>query len=180
MESLRKIDPPCCEVEYVEARHEDKTMMPSLPFYEVIQILEGPAWEEVNTISYFPFQDFDDALFCDLESKEVLEEPLDVLSPSCYNKGNDFVNNIYEFIHVGKHKWDVIEYNGDLTYDIEWHFQKFPLQLSYEVTTNFEIWKQGYDVLTGDFQVPKGDLSLCSHDDFWSYLEDLMSIPLRI
>jgi hypothetical protein len=29
-------------------------------------------------VSCFPFQDFDDALFCDLERKEVLDEPLDV------------------------------------------------------------------------------------------------------
>jgi hypothetical protein len=35
-------------------------MMHALPFDEVIQILEAPAHEEVNTVSYFPFQDFDD------------------------------------------------------------------------------------------------------------------------
>jgi hypothetical protein len=55
-------------------------------------------------VSYFNFQDFDDAL----ESEEVLEEPLDVLSPSCYDKGNHIVDNINEFIHVRKRKWDVI------------------------------------------------------------------------
>jgi hypothetical protein len=142
-ESLDKIDPPYYEVEDVETSHEDETMMHALPFNEVIQILEAPAQEEVNTVSYFPFQDFDDALFYDLESEEVLEEPLDVLSPSCYDKGDDFVDNIDEFIHVGKRKWDVIGYDGDPIYDIEGHFQKFPLQLSYEVTTNFDIWKQG-------------------------------------
>jgi hypothetical protein len=64
-------------------------------------------------VSCFPFQDFDDALFCDLERKEVLEEPLDALIPSCYNEGNDMVNNIDEFIHVGRRKWDVIGYGGD-------------------------------------------------------------------
>jgi hypothetical protein len=41
----------------------------------------------------FPFWDFDDALFYDLESEEVLEEPLDVLNPSCYDKSNDMVDN---------------------------------------------------------------------------------------
>jgi hypothetical protein len=53
-------------------------------------------------VSCFPFQDFDNALFCDLESEEVLEELLDALIPSCYDKGNDMVDNIDEFIHVGK------------------------------------------------------------------------------
>jgi hypothetical protein len=45
--------------------------MHSLPFSEVIQILESPTHEELNMASYFPFQYFDDALFHDLESKEV-------------------------------------------------------------------------------------------------------------
>ena len=66
MESSGKIDPPCCKVEYVEASHEDETMMHDLPFDEVIQILEAPAQEEVSTVSYFPFQNFDDSLFYDL------------------------------------------------------------------------------------------------------------------
>jgi hypothetical protein len=34
----------------------------------------------------------------------VTEEPLDVLNPSCYDKGNDMVGNIDESIHVGRHK----------------------------------------------------------------------------
>jgi hypothetical protein len=74
MESLVKVDPPCCKVEYVEASHEDDTMMLALPFDEFIQILESSAQEEVNTVSCFPFQDFDDVLFYDLEKEEVLEE----------------------------------------------------------------------------------------------------------
>jgi hypothetical protein len=45
-----------------------------------------------------------DALFYDSESEEVLEEPLDALDPSCYNKSDDVINNIDEFIHVGRHK----------------------------------------------------------------------------
>jgi hypothetical protein len=123
-------------------------------------------------VSYFPFQIFDDALFYDLESEEVLEEPLDVLTPSCYDKDDDFVDNIDEFIHVGKRKWDVIGYDGDPIYDIEGHFQKFPLQLSYEVTNKFDIWQQGDDMITNLFQTPKDDLVLCSPNDFRSYLED--------
>jgi hypothetical protein len=82
------------------------------------------------------------------------------------------VNNIDKFIHVGKCKWDLIGYDGYLIYDIEGHFQMFPLQLSYEVTTNFNIWQQGYDIAIDVFQAPKGDLVLCSPDDFQSYLED--------
>jgi len=72
----------------------------------------------------------------------VLEGPLDVLSHSCYDKGNDMVNNIDEFIRVGKHKWDVIGYDGDPIYNIEGHFQMLPLQLSYEITNNSDIWQQ--------------------------------------
>jgi hypothetical protein len=45
-------------------------------------------------VSYFHFQDFEDALFFDLESEERLEDPLDVLIPSCYDKFNDMVDNI--------------------------------------------------------------------------------------
>jgi hypothetical protein len=84
--------------------HEDKELMLSFLFEEVIQIFDVPAQEEMNTVSCFPFQDFEDVLLCDLESEEVLEDPLDVLNPSCYDKGNNMVDNIDEFIHVGKHK----------------------------------------------------------------------------
>jgi hypothetical protein len=47
------------------------------------------------------------------------------LKPSCYDENDGFVGNINEFIHVGKHKWDVFGYDGDPIYDIEGHFQKF-------------------------------------------------------
>jgi hypothetical protein len=86
-------------------------------------------------VSYFPFQIFNDSLSYDVESEEVL----DVLTPSCYDEDDDFVDNIDEFIHVGKRKWDVIGYDGDPIYDIEGHFQKFPLPLSHEVTNKFDI-----------------------------------------
>jgi hypothetical protein len=147
-------------------------MMHALPFNEIIRILEDLAQEEVNTLNYFPFQESDDALFYDLESEEVLEEPLDVLIPSCYDKDYDYVDNIDEFIHLGKCKWDVIGYDGDPIYDIECHFQKLSLPLSYEVTNSLDIWKQGDDMVTNIFQTPKDDLVLCSPNDFWSYLED--------
>ena len=92
------------EAEDVGASHEDKALMLTLPFDEVIQIFDNHAQEEMNMVSCFSFQYFEDALFCDLESEEVLEEPLDVLNPSCYDKGNDMVDNINELIHVGKCK----------------------------------------------------------------------------
>jgi hypothetical protein len=144
----------------------------TLPFDEFIQVFVAPTQEEMNTISCFHFQDFENALFCDLESEEVLEDPLDVLIPLCYDKGNNMADNIDEFIHVGKRKWDVIGYDGDHVYDIEGHFQMLHLQLSYEVTTNSNIWQQGDDLATNVFQAPKDNLLLCYPDDFQSYLED--------
>jgi hypothetical protein len=140
-----------------------------LPFDEAIQAIDAPAQQKVNTVSYFPFQDFDDALFCDLESEEVIEEPFDALNPSCYDKGGNIVDNIDEFIHVGRRKWDVIGSNEDPIYDMEGHFQVLPLQLSYEVTNDSDIWQQGNDIVT---DISKGDLVLFSLDDFRSYLED--------
>jgi hypothetical protein len=122
---LDELHPPYYEVE--REIHEDEELMLTPPFDEVIQIFDTLAQEEVHTVICFPFQYFDDALFCDLESKEVLEDPLDALIPSCYDKGNDMVDNIDEFIHVGKHKWYVIGYDGDPIYDIEGHFQMFHL-----------------------------------------------------
>ena len=96
----------------------------------------------------------------------MLEDPSDVLSPSCYDKDDDFADNIDEFIHVGKRKWDVIGYDGDPIYDIEGHFPKLPLQLSYEVTSNFDIWQQDDDIITKIFQAPKHDLVQYYLNDF--------------
>jgi len=81
------------------------------------------------------------------------------------------VDNIDEFIHVGRRKWDVIGSDEDPIYDIEGHFQKLPLQLSYEVT-NFDDWQQVDDIITYTFQTHRDDLVLYSLDDFRSYLED--------
>jgi hypothetical protein len=138
-ESLDYLDPPYYEAEDVGASHEDEALMLAFPFDEVIQVFDTPTQEEMNTIIRLPFQDFEYALFCDLESEEVLEDPLDVLSPLFCDKGNEMVDNINKFIHVEERKWDMIGYDGDPIYDIEGHFQMFPLQLSYEVTTNFDI-----------------------------------------
>jgi hypothetical protein len=87
MEPLDKLDPLCLNTEDVEA---------DLPLDEVIRTLEAPAQEGLNNVSYF--KTFNDSLFYDVESKEVS----DVLTPSCYDEDNDFVDNFDEFIHVGK------------------------------------------------------------------------------
>jgi hypothetical protein len=120
---------------------EDKALVIAPPFDEVIQISEALAQEEVSIVSCFPLQDFDDALFYDLGSKQVLKEPLFALIPSCYDEENNLVTNIDVFIHVGRRKWDVIGYDMDPTYDIENHFQVLPLQLSH-VTPNLDIGQQ--------------------------------------
>jgi hypothetical protein len=78
------------------------------PFDEAIQASILPVYEEENVVSYTPFQVFDVSLFHDLESEEVIEEPLDALDPSCYNKYNDVIENIVDFIHVGRCRWDFI------------------------------------------------------------------------
>jgi hypothetical protein len=154
MEPLDKLDPLYLKTEDVE---ED------LSLDEVIQILEAPAQQGLSKVSYFPFQIFNDSLSYDVETKEVL----DVLTPSCYDEDDDFVGNIDEFIHGGKYKWDMIGYDGDPIYDIENHFQKLPLQLSHEVTNDFDIWQQEPDFV----QTPKDDLMLCFPNDFRSHLE---------
>jgi hypothetical protein len=53
---------------------------------------------------------------------------LDALNPSCYDKGSDMVDNIDDFIHVGRRKWDVIISNENPIYDMEGYLQMFPLQ----------------------------------------------------
>jgi hypothetical protein len=89
--------------------------------------VKAPAQEEINTVSHFPFQNFDDSLLYDLESEEELDEPLNVLNPSFYDIDSDMVDNIDEFILVGGRKWDVVDYDVDPIYDIENHFQVLPL-----------------------------------------------------
>jgi hypothetical protein len=59
-EPLDELDPPYYEVE--RASHKDEAPMLTPPFDKVIQVFKAPA-QEVNTVSCFPFQHFDDALF---------------------------------------------------------------------------------------------------------------------
>jgi hypothetical protein len=151
-----------------EVNYEDETLVIAPPSDEALQDPIAPAQEEVSKVSYFPFQIFKDSLSYDVESGEVL----DFLNPSCYDENDDFVDNINEFIHVGKRKWDVIGYDGDPIYDIEGHSQKLPLPLSHEVNKKFDIWQQEHDMITNFIQTPKDDLMLCSPNNFRSYLED--------
>jgi hypothetical protein len=72
--------------------------------YEVVQSSFPPAHGKENVVSYTPFQDFYVAPFHYSESEELLEELLDALDPSCYNKGDDVIENIDDFVHVGRHK----------------------------------------------------------------------------
>jgi organic radical activating enzyme len=83
-----------------------------------------------------------------------------------YNKGDDLIENIDEFIHVGRRKWDVIRYDGDPIYDIEGHLQLLPLQQPCAITTNSDIWQHIDEMITHLFQTPKDDLMQYSHDDF--------------
>ena len=56
----------------------------------------------------------------------------------------------------------------DPIYDIESHFQVFPLQLSQQVTLDFDQWQQGDDIITDTFQTPRVDLVPFSPNDFRS------------
>jgi hypothetical protein len=62
-ESLDKLDPLYYEDKDVGESHEDKALMLSFLSDEVIQVFDALAQQEVNMVSYFPFQDFEDALF---------------------------------------------------------------------------------------------------------------------
>jgi hypothetical protein len=64
-----------------------------------------------------------------LGNEEQMDEPLNVLNPSCYDTDNDIVY-IDDFIHVGRRKWDVVGFDMDPIYDVENHFQVLPSQLS--------------------------------------------------
>jgi hypothetical protein len=103
-----------------------------------------------------------------LESEEVLEEPLDALDPSCYNKSDDVIDNIDEFIHVGRCKWDVICYGlMEIPFMIlKVIFNCFPLEQPYVIATDSDVWKHEDDMITDLFQPPKDDLLQHSHDDF--------------
>jgi hypothetical protein len=117
MEALNEVDIPCCTFEDEGALHEDKTMM----HVEDTQFLKAPAQEE--TISYPPPQDFCDALLSDEGDKEEINGSSNLSNHACYDTDSDIVDNNDEFIHVGRHRWDIVGYDMDPIYDIEIHFQ---------------------------------------------------------
>jgi hypothetical protein len=135
------------------------------------ELLEVPAQEE--TVSYPPILNFDDALPCD--EKEEEDEILSLTNPACYDTDSDTVDNIDEFIHVGRRRWDVVGYDLDPIYDTESHLQLLPLQLSQQFTN--EQWQQGDEVFTCSFQNTKDDLVPYLSDDFQSYLEMFDEYP---
>ena len=77
---------------------------------ENTKVLEAPAQEE--TVSYPPLQDFDASLLYDQGEKEEINESL----PACYDTDSDKVDNIDEFIRVGRRRWDIVGYDMDPTY----------------------------------------------------------------
>jgi hypothetical protein len=64
---------------------------------------------------------------------------------------------------------DLLWFNGDPIYDIEGHFQLFPLEQPYVIATDSDVWQHEDDMITDLFQPPRDDLLQHSHDDFWSY-----------
>jgi hypothetical protein len=166
-EALNEVDGPCCAIKDKEAVHEDETMTHA----ENTRILEVPAQEE--TMSYPPILNFEDSLSCD--EKEEEDDFLSLTNPACYDTDSDTVDNIDEFIHVGRRRWDIVGYDLDPIYDTESHIQLFPLQLSQQIT--YDQWQQGGEVFTCSFQNTKDDLVPCLSDDFQSYLEMFDEYP---
>jgi hypothetical protein len=103
MEALNEVDVPCCAIKDKEAIHEDEAIMHA----ENTKVLEAPAQEE--TVSYPPPLVFDDALPCD--EKEEEDEFSNLSNPACYDTDSDTVDNIDEFIHVGRRRWDIVGYD---------------------------------------------------------------------
>jgi hypothetical protein len=156
-----EVDDLCCPIEDKEAVHEDETMTHAVN----IELLEVPAQQE--TISYPPILISDKDLHGDKEDEE--DEFSNDSNPACYDTDSDTIDNIDEFIHVGRCRWDIVGYELDPIYDTENRFQMLPLQLSQHIT--FDQWQQGDEIFTCNFQKTKDDLVPDSPDDLRSYLE---------
>jgi len=146
---------------------EDETIMHA----ENTEVLKVPAQQEI--VSYPPLLNFDDALPCD--EKEEEDKFSNLSNLACYDTDSDIVDNIDEFIHVGRRRWDIVGYDLDPIYDTESHLQFFPLQLSQQITS--DQWQQGDEVFTCTFQKTKDDLVPYFSDDFQSYLEMFDEYP---
>jgi hypothetical protein len=122
MEASDEVEFPCCEIEDKEAVHEDEVITRA----ENTRVFEVPTHEE--TVSYPLILNFDDVLPSDEKAEE--DEFLSLTNPACYDTDSDTVDNIDEFIHVGRRRWDVVGYDLDPIYDTKSHLHLFPLQLS--------------------------------------------------
>jgi hypothetical protein len=111
-EALDEVDVPCCAIKEKEAVHDDEPITHA----ENTKAIEAPSQEE--TVSYPPPLVCDDALLYDEEEDEFS----DVSNPACYDTDNDIIDNIDEFIHVGRRRWDIVGYDLDPIYDTEGHF----------------------------------------------------------
>jgi hypothetical protein len=121
MESPKEVDLPCCTIEDEGVVPEDETATHA----KNTEFLEAPTQEE--TISFPPPLVFDDALPCDREDEEEISK--NASNPTCYDTDNDIPDNIDEFIHVGRHRWDAVDYCMDPIYEIESRLQVLPFQL---------------------------------------------------
>jgi hypothetical protein len=172
--ALNEVDGPCCAIKEIGLPIEEEGVIPedeTIMHAENTKVLEVPAQQE--TVSYPPLLVFDDALPCD--EKEEEDEFSNFSNPACYDTDSDTVDNIDEFIHVGRRRWDIVGYDLDPIYDTESHFQLLPLQLSQQITS--DQWQQGDEVFTCTFQKTKDDLVPHSSDDFQSYLEIFDEYP---
>jgi hypothetical protein len=167
MKALDEVDVPYCAIKDEEALHNDGEIMHA----ENTKAIEAPAQEE--TVSYPPILNVDDALPCD--EKEEEDEFLNFTNPACYDIDSDTVDNIDEFIHVGRCRWDIVGYDLDPIYDTEGRFQLLPLHLSPQIYS--EQRQQGDEVFTCTFQKTKDDLVPSSSDYFQAYLEIFDEYP---
>jgi hypothetical protein len=170
--ALNKVDGPCYVIKELVLPieegviPEDETIMHA----ENTKVLEVPAQQEI--VSYPPLLVFGDALPCDEEEEDEFSN---VSNPACYDTDSDTVDNIDEFIHVGRRRWDIVGYELDHVYDTENHFQLLPLQLSQQITS--DQWQQRDEIFTRNIQKTKDDLVPYSPDDFQSYLEIFYEHP---
>jgi hypothetical protein len=167
-------DDPCCAIKEIGLPIDKEGVIPedeTIMHAENTKVLEVPAQEE--TVSYPPPLVFDDALPCD--EKEEEDEFSNLSNPACYDTDSDIVDNIDEFIHVGRRRWDIVGYDLDPIYDTEGHLQTLPLQLPQQITS--DQWQQGDEVFTCTFQKTKDDLVPYFSDDFQSYLEIFDEYP---
>jgi hypothetical protein len=172
--ALNEVDDPCCAIKEIGLSFEEEGVIPedeTIMHAENTKVLEVPAQEE--TVSYPPPPVIDDALLCDKEEEE--DEISNFSDPACYDTDSDTVDNIDEFIHVGRRRWDIVGYDLDPIYDTESHLQLLPLQLSQQITS--DQWQQGDEVFTCTFQKTKDDLVPYFSDDFQSYLEIFDEYP---